>query len=82
MVRIKIKLDASEGTLAYNRLQEQWENEGGAVSIRSNVDLVLGDKIPFTPGDTFRILSGRMDFIDDDFYYIAEIEKIPDEVFD
>ncbi len=82
MVQIKIKLDVSEGTHAYYRLQEQWENEGGAVAIKSEEDLVPNRNIPFVPGDTFRVLNTSLDLVNENFYYIAEIEIIPIKVLD
>ena len=76
MKRIKIKLDVPESTVAYYRLMEQWENEGGAIPVRSKEDLIPGDQIPFSAGDTIRAASGSIDLVDDAFYYIVDIEII------
>jgi hypothetical protein len=77
--KIKIKLDIPESTIDYYRFQERWENEGGAISIRSKEDLIPGNKIPFVPGDFFRVINGSIDLIDNRFYYIAEIQKVSDK---
>lgn len=74
--QVRIKLDIPQSTIDYYRFQERWENEGGAIVIKSKEDLIPGDKIPFTPGETFRVVSGRIDLVNDNFYYIAEIEHV------
>ena len=76
MKRIKIKLDVPESTVAYYRLMEQWENEGGAIPVKTKEDLIPGDEIPFSAGDTLRVASGSIDLIDDAFYYIVDIDLI------
>jgi 5-hydroxyisourate hydrolase-like protein (transthyretin family) len=74
--QLKIKLDLPEGTIAYYRLQQQWENEGGAVKILPKENLVPAGKLPFTTGDYFRVISGSVDLIDEEFYYIVDVEII------
>ncbi len=74
--QLKIKLDVPDGTIAYYRLQQQWENEGGAVKILSKESLVPAEKLPFTAGDCFRVIGGSVDLIDEEFYYIVDIEII------
>jgi hypothetical protein len=78
-IRIKIKLDIQESTIEYIRLQEEWENEGGAFVPRSGEGLVPGSKIPFAPGDRFRVVNSAIDLINSHFYYIADIQKISDD---
>lgn len=78
--QIRIKLDIPQSTIDYYRFQERWENEGGAIVIKTKEDLIPGEKIPFTPGETFRVLNGRIDLIDDHFYYIADIQKVPESL--
>ena len=80
MIRIKIKLDVPESPMSYFRLQEQWENEGGTTDIKSRDELVPDHKIPFTPGDYLRIVNGNIDLINDDIYYIADVEIVEDKV--
>jgi hypothetical protein len=75
--RIMIKLDIPESIIDYYCLHERWENEGGAISTLPIEDLIPRDKIPFAPGDYFRIIDSRIDLIDHRFYYIAEIQKVP-----
>lgn len=74
MKRIKIKLDVPESTVAYFRLMDRWENEGGSIPVKSKEDLISGDQIPFSVGDTFRVTSGSIDLMDGAFYYISDIE--------
>jgi hypothetical protein len=76
MKRINIKLDIPEATIAYYRLQDQWENEGGSIPVKSKEDLIPGDKLPFSPGDTFRVAACSIDLIDDAFYYIVDIDLL------
>lgn len=76
MKRIKIKLDVPESTVAYFRLMERWENEGGSIPVKSKEDLISGDQIPFSVGDTFRVTSGSIDLRDGAFYYIVDIELL------
>jgi hypothetical protein len=77
--KINIKPDVPENTIDYFRLQEQWENEGGAISIRLKEDLIPGDKIPFTPGESFKVIHATIDLIDDHFFYIVDIQHISEE---
>lgn len=79
MIQIKIKLDVPESTITYYRLQEQWENEGGAIAIFSKEDLIKEDIIPFLPGEKIRVINGTIDLMENDFYYIADIEKISEK---
>jgi hypothetical protein len=74
---LKIKLDIPESTMAYNRVLKQWEDEGGAVPVRTSEDLVPGCHVPFTPGECFRVIRARIDLSGDEFFYIADIEIIP-----
>lgn len=76
MKRIKIKLDVPESTVDYYHLMEKWENEGGAIPVKSKEDLIPGDKIPFSAGDTLRVASGSIDLIDDAFYYIVDVDLV------
>ncbi len=71
---LKIKLDVSPKTAEYFRLQEQWENEGGAITVNSDVRLALN--IPLQPGDHFKVVDGNIQFEDGNCYYLAEIEKL------
>lgn len=76
MKRIKIKLDVPESTVDYYHLMEQWENEGGAIPVKSKQNLIPGDQIPFSAGDTIRIVSGSIDLINDEFYYIVDVDLV------
>ncbi|HKL14005.1 MAG TPA: hypothetical protein VJ915_00145 [Balneolaceae bacterium] len=76
MKRIKIRLDVPESTVDYYHLMEQWENEGGAIPVKSKEDLIPGDQIPFSAGDTIRIVSGSVDLIEDAFYYIVDMDLV------
>jgi hypothetical protein len=71
---LKIKLDISPKTAEYIRLQEQWENEGGAITVRSDVKPALN--IPLQPGEHFKVVGGHIHFEDGSCYYIAEVEKL------
>ncbi len=76
MKRIKIKLDVPESTMDYYHLMEQWENEGGAIPVKSKEDLIPSDRIPFSAGDTIRIASGSIDLIEEAFYYIVDVDLV------
>lgn len=76
MRQIRIKLNAPESTIGYYRLQEQWENEGGAIRVRHGEEFLPDELIPVKPGEYFRVVDGVVDLIDDSFYYIVNIEKV------
>ena len=76
MKRIKIRLDVPKSTVNYHHLMEQWENEGGAIPVTLKEDLIPNNQIPFSAGDTIRIVSGSIDMIDDKFYYIVDLDLV------
>lgn len=73
---LKIKLDVPERTVDYFRVQENWENEGGSTQVYSKISHFPDDTIPLQPGDQFKVLNGTIERIDNNLFYIAEIEKV------
>jgi len=49
-----------------------------AVKILSKQNLIPGDKLPLTTGDCFRVINGKIDLINEEVYYIVDIEIIPE----
>lgn len=74
--QLKIKLDLPADTAKYYKLQEQWENEGGSTSDQPVTMSLPEIHPPLTTGDTFQVISGTIDLIDDELFYIANIRKV------
>ena len=74
--QLKIKLGFSKGTTKYYQLQEQWENEGGAPKDQPENSPMPEIVPPIKEGDYFRVISGSIDLIEDDLFYIAYIQKV------
>lgn len=74
LIHIKIKLDVPGAVVEYIKTLEQWENEGGRPV--SADGFVTPDDLPVKPGELFKVRSGRGIFEDEQFYYLAEIEKV------
>ncbi len=74
--RIRIVLDVPKETVVYHQLMQQWENEGGAITIRQSTNLIPEAKLPFRAGDAFQVISGVIDFVEDEVYYIVDVQKV------
>ena len=73
--RIRVILDVPKETAAYLELMKQWENEGGAINIKQNSEVIPEANLPFREGDVFRVVSGTIDFIEEEVYYLVDIIK-------
>lgn len=73
---LKIKLNVPKSVVDYFRLQQVWENEGGAISALSNTSPGDDVNLPLQPGTTFKVVSGQFEVEDDTLYYIAEITSL------
>jgi hypothetical protein len=79
MIQIRIKIDVPESTIAYYRLQKQWENEGGATAYTIDDEKIPNIKVPLEKGDIFRVLGGVTDFENGEIIFTADIQKIKQE---
>ena len=73
--RIKIKLGLSAKSTNYYKSVSNWESEGGATTDTSALSQI---KVPFKKGDRLEVLSGVIDFDDDELVYVADVQKISD----
>ena len=71
--RIKIKLGLSEKSTNYYKSVINWEGEGGATAKNSALSQI---NVPFEKGDRLEVLSGVIDFDDDEIVYVADVQKI------
>lgn len=76
MIQAKILLDLPTDVNKTIRLEEQWENEGGAPSNNIIDEWISDSELPFAPGDSFKVVSGRVEQINNQFYYSVNLEKI------
>lgn len=75
--QLKIKLDLPDDAAAkYYKLQERWENEGGSTTDQSETMSLPEIQPPLKAGDYFQVISGSIDFIDNEIFYIADIRKV------
>lgn len=74
--QLKIKLDLPDDTAKYKKLQERWENEGGSTTDQSETMSLPEIQPPLKTGDYFQVISGSIDFIDNEIFYIADIRKV------
>lgn len=74
--RVRIVLDVPKKTAAYHTLMEKWENEGGAISVKDDTEIIPEAKIPFREGESFQVIRGTIDFVDDEVYYIVDVMKM------
>lgn len=74
LIHIKINLDVPKAVVDYIKTLEKWENEGGR-SVSAD-EFVTPDDLPVKPGELFKVRSGRLIFEDEQFYYLADIEKV------
>jgi hypothetical protein len=74
--QLKIKLDLSGESAKYYKLQERWENEGGSTTNQPVTKLLSEAKLPLKIGDYFQVVGGNIDFIGDEIFYIANIQKV------
>lgn len=78
-VQVQIRLDVSRKTIAYLRLQEQWENEGGATTMADPWDSVPEQTLPFHPGDLLKVVDGHLELMDDEIFYNITVERVQEE---
>lgn len=74
--QIKIKLDLSGDSAKYYKLQERWENEGGATTDQSATKSLLEIEPPLKTGEYFQVVGGNIDFIGEEIFYVADIRKV------
>lgn len=74
--RIRIILDVPKKTTSYNNLMGQWENEGGAIIVKHNSEIIPEAKVPFREGEVFQVIRGVIDFVDEEVYYIVDVKKV------
>jgi len=75
-VQVIVKLSLPESATSYIRLQESWDNEGGAISV-ADQDVVLPDiKLPFHPGENLRVIDGHVEFIENQAFYVVTVERV------
>ncbi len=74
--QLKIKLDLPQKTAGYYKLQEQWENEGGAIIVDHTTDIIPEAKLPFRAGEAFQVIDGAIDIEDDEIFYIVNVQSI------
>lgn len=72
---IKIKLDVPDKVIEYFRLEQQWENEGGAILRNQEAELEHEIEIPLKPGLTYYIQDGQFEVEDNHLYYVANIRQ-------
>lgn len=71
--QIKIKMDVPNSVIEYLKLQQIWENEGGALKKRDHTLQEYNLCIPLSSGNSFRVVCGYMDLEADSLYYIAKL---------
>jgi len=69
-------LDVPKETGAYHNLMEKWENEGGAITVKEDTDIIPDAKLPFREGEAFQVIKGTIDFVEDEVYYIVDVMKV------
>lgn len=74
--QLKIKLDISKEATQYYKLQEQWENEGGATINQAIESYLPESQHHLKPGDYFRVLDSRIELMDDEVFYILDLEQV------
>lgn len=76
MIQIKVVLELPADLVETVRLEEQWENEGGATSKNIPGDWIFGNILPFYPGDSFKVVSGDIEAFNGQFYYCVNLQPI------
>ncbi|SMO66491.1 hypothetical protein [Gracilimonas mengyeensis] len=74
--QLKIKLDLSGESAKYYKLQERWENEGGSTTNQPVTKSLSEAEPPLKTGDYFQVVGGNIDFIGNEIFYIADIQKV------
>ena len=73
---LKVKLDVPKSVIEYFRLQQVWENEGGAILTIPEASFDHEIHIPLNPGDSFKVVSGKLAVEDNSLYFVAEVIKV------
>lgn len=73
--QIKIKLDVPKKVVEYFKLEQQWENEGGAVPHNRDTELENDIRVPLKPGLCFYVMDGRFEVEDGCLLYVADIHQ-------
>lgn len=71
--QIKIKLDVPHDVIEYFQLEQQWENEGGAVPRNQDAELEHDIETPLKPGVCYYVMDGRFVVEDGNLLYIADL---------
>ena len=73
--QLRIRLDITEEAMRYYKLQEQWENEGGATINQAVKPNLPENQLRLKTGDHFQVLESRIELINDEIFYILEVQK-------
>ncbi len=73
--QIKIKLDVPKKVIEYFQLEQQWENEGGAVPRNQEAELEQDLQVPLKPGLCYYVMDGRFEVEDGYLFYIADLHR-------
>ncbi|MCG2587332.1 hypothetical protein [Rhodohalobacter sulfatireducens] len=71
--QIKIKLDVPQEVIEYFQLEQQWENEGGAITKNEKAEIEHDIKAPLKPGMCYYVMDGRFEIQDNNLLYVADI---------
>lgn len=74
--RIRIVLDVPKKTASYHKLMGQWENEGGAIPVKKDSEIIGEPNLPFLEGEVFKVIKGTIDFVEDEVYYLVDVMKV------
>lgn len=74
--QLKIKLDLPDDTAKYKKMQERWENEGGLTTDQPETMSLPEIHPPLKTGDYLQVISGSIDFIGNEVFYIADIRRV------
>lgn len=80
MIQVKIVLELPTDIIETIRLEEQWENEGGTASNNIMDEWISKNKLPLSPGDCFKVVSGEIEQTENQVYYIVNLEPFKAEI--
>ena len=73
ILQIKIKLDVPREVLEYFQLEQQWENEGGAIRPNQAAEIEHDIEAPLKPGLCYFVLDGHLEVEDNHLFYIVDL---------
>ncbi|PKD44056.1 hypothetical protein [Rhodohalobacter barkolensis] len=74
--QLRIILDVPKQTAAYYKLQQKWENEGGAIAVDRSTDILEEANLPFRAGEAFQVIDGEIEIKDEEVIYIVNVQKV------